>query len=109
MIPKRPRIVRALDNVAYWLGGQVVGRGVAQSGRVLGWGPSGRRFESCLPDHLLPLCRLETQLIRGDDVFQFGIQASANFFRSARRCVQSVVVITIVENDIVGQIDADGL
>ena len=25
-------------------------RGVAQSGSALGWGPSGRRFKSCLPD-----------------------------------------------------------
>ena len=25
-------------------------RGVAQSGRALGWGPSGRWFESSLPD-----------------------------------------------------------
>ena len=27
-------------------------RGVAQSGSAHGWGPCGRRFESCLPDHL---------------------------------------------------------
>ena len=27
-------------------------RGVAQLGRALGLGPRGRRFESCLPDHL---------------------------------------------------------
>ena len=27
-------------------------RGVAQSGSALGWGPSGRRFKSCLPDSL---------------------------------------------------------
>ena len=27
-------------------------REVAQLGRALGLGPSGRRFESCLPDHL---------------------------------------------------------
>jgi predicted RNase H-like HicB family nuclease len=27
-----------------------VPRGVAQSGSALGWGPSGRRFKSCLPD-----------------------------------------------------------
>jgi hypothetical protein len=26
-------------------------RGVAQSGSALGWGPSGRRFKSCLPDY----------------------------------------------------------
>ena len=26
------------------------GRGVAQPGRALGWGPSGRWFESSLPD-----------------------------------------------------------
>ena len=26
-------------------------RGVAQSGSALGWGPSGRRFKSCRPDH----------------------------------------------------------
>lgn len=26
-------------------------RGIAQSGRALGWGPSGRRFESVYPDH----------------------------------------------------------
>ncbi len=26
-------------------------RGVAQSGSAGGLGPSGRRFESCLPDH----------------------------------------------------------
>lgn len=29
-------------------------REVAQLGRVLGLGPRGRRFESCLPDHDLP-------------------------------------------------------
>ena len=27
-------------------------RDVAQLGRALGLGPRGRRFESCLPDHL---------------------------------------------------------
>ncbi len=26
-------------------------RGVAQSGSAPGWGPGGRRFKSCLPDH----------------------------------------------------------
>ena len=26
-------------------------RGVAQLGRALGWGPSGRRFKSCHSDH----------------------------------------------------------
>src|SRR5712672_2184325 len=31
-------------------------RGVAQSGSALGWGPSGRRFKSCLPDR--PIERL---------------------------------------------------
>jgi hypothetical protein len=25
---------------------------VAQSGSAPGWGPGGRRFKSCLPDHL---------------------------------------------------------
>jgi hypothetical protein len=29
----------------------VVPRGVAQSGSAPGWGPGGRRFKSCLPDH----------------------------------------------------------
>src|SRR5262245_7463220 len=29
-------------------------RGVAQSGSALGWGPSGRRFKSCLPDSSSP-------------------------------------------------------
>lgn len=29
----------------------VISRGIAQSGRALGWGPSGRRFESVYPDH----------------------------------------------------------
>ena len=29
-------------------------RGIAQSGRALGWGPSGRRFESVYPDHQFP-------------------------------------------------------
>ena len=29
-------------------------RGVAQSGSAPGWGPGGRRFKSCLPDHDLP-------------------------------------------------------
>ena len=33
----------------YW----AVDRGVAQPGRALGWGPSGRWFESSLPDHFL--------------------------------------------------------
>ena len=28
-------------------------RGVAQPGSVLGWGPSGRRFESSRPDHII--------------------------------------------------------
>ena len=28
-------------------------RGVAQLGRALGLGPRGRRFKSCLPDHLI--------------------------------------------------------
>jgi hypothetical protein len=27
-------------------------RGVAQSGSAPGWGPGGRRFESCLPDYV---------------------------------------------------------
>ncbi len=30
-------------------------RGVAQSGSASGLGPEGRRFESCLPDHLKSL------------------------------------------------------
>lgn len=28
-------------------------RGIAQPGSALGWGPSGRRFKSCCPDHFL--------------------------------------------------------
>ena len=30
-------------------------RGVAQSGRALGWGPSGRWFKSSLPDQNIAL------------------------------------------------------
>src|SRR6185436_15242717 len=37
-------------------------RGVAQSGSALGWGPSGRRFKSCLPDYadknIRPVCNV---------------------------------------------------
>ena len=37
-------------------------RGVAQSGSALGWGPSGRRFKSCLPDiTVLAWFRIATQ------------------------------------------------
>jgi hypothetical protein len=32
--------------------GRAIKREVAQLGRALGLGPRGRRFESCLPDHL---------------------------------------------------------
>ena len=32
-------------------------RGVAQSGSAPGWGPGGRRFKSCLPDHAKALVR----------------------------------------------------
>ena len=33
-----------------WVLSYEFGRGVAQPGRALGWGPSGRWFESSLPD-----------------------------------------------------------
>ncbi len=33
--------------------GRAILREVAQLGRALGLGPRGRRFESCLPDHII--------------------------------------------------------
>jgi hypothetical protein len=35
------------------LGRAIIKREVAQLGRALGLGPRGRRFKSCLPDHLV--------------------------------------------------------
>jgi hypothetical protein len=38
---------------------------VAQSGSALGWGPSGRRFKSCLPD-----VGLESLIIMSGDALE---------------------------------------
>lgn len=68
-------------------------RGVAQSGSALGWGPSGRRFKSCLPD-LSSATSVEVSVERGKSVRETVPRTSHAAFEPLDHRRDPVVIIT---------------